>query len=126
MKFIKETAIILLIVGLSCVPFDNTKLVGRWTIYGTNEFVDFFKDGTYDVVLPDGNIGERGNYKLKDSVFSIKNAKAYVCGADYWGRYKLTFYGDDSLAFKLIDDSCTNRKNDIVGYNPGLKRYKGK
>ncbi len=125
-KLIQAVAMLLLIAGLSCIPLDNTKLVGRWSIPGTGEFVDFFKNGTYDVVLPNGNIGERGNYKLEDSIFSIKNAKAYVCGADYWGKYQLTFQGDDSLTFKLIEDSCTDRRNDIVGYNPGLKRYKEK
>ena len=89
------------------------------------EYVDFQEDNTYTVTLPDGQIGERGNYLLKDSVFSIKNIKD-VCGKNYWGKYHLTFYGSDSVHFALMEDTCSERRMDIVGNNPGLKRYKSK
>jgi hypothetical protein len=98
-------------------------LVGRWTIPEANEFVDFKKDNTYEVVLPNGEVGELGTYKFDNSVFSIKNAKP-VCGDAYWGKYKLDFYGEDSVHFTLITDTCTARRMDIVGYNPGLRRFK--
>jgi hypothetical protein len=110
------------------------KLVGRWIIYppdnrpefrDLHEYVDFKNDGTYDVVLPNGKIGEVGNYKLNGSVFLIKNMKT-VCGDGYWGSYKLTFHGRDSVSFVLIEDSCTARRQDIVGGNPGLKRFKAR
>jgi hypothetical protein len=119
----------LLITGFTWLPPGNTNdLVGRWTIYApdgsdSHEYVEFKKDGTYDVVLPDGTIGENGNYKLDQSTFSIKNIKG-VCGAGYWGKYQLTFHGEDSLSFVVIEDTCTDRRNDIVGGNPGLKRIK--
>lgn len=105
-------------------------LVGKWTIYnadGTSigEYVDLKADNTYSVTLPDGSIGENGNYIFKDPVFSIKNIKD-VCGKDYWGKYKLTFVGADSIHFALIEDSCSARRMDIVGYNPGLRRVKSK
>ena len=105
-------------------------LVGKWSILNPNgspstEIVDFKKDNTYTVSLPDGQIGESGNYLLKDSIFSIKNIKD-VCGKDYWGKYKLNFWGADSLHFTVIEDTCSERKMDMVGYNPGLKRYKTK
>ncbi len=105
-------------------------LVGKWTIYnadGTSigEFVDLKADNTYSVTLPDGSIGENGNYLFKDPVFSIKNIKD-VCGKDYWGKYKLTFVEADSIHFELIEDSCSARRMDIVGYNPGLRRVKEK
>jgi hypothetical protein len=105
-------------------------LVGKWTIYnadGTSigEYVDLNADNTYSVTLPDGSIGENGNYLFKDPVFSIKNIKD-VCGKDYWGKYKLTFVGADSIHFALIEDSCSARRMDIVGYNPGLRRVKSK
>ena len=88
----------------------------------SGEYVHFKEDNTYTVALPDGQIGERGNYLLKDSVFSIKNMKD-VCGKAYWGKYKLTFYGSDSIHFALIEDTCSVRRMDLVGFNPGLKRY---
>lgn len=105
-------------------------LVGKWSILNpdgtaSGEYVSFNADNTYTVSLPAGQIGERGNYILKDSLFSIKNIKD-VCGKDYWGKYSLKFYGDDSVHFTLIEDTCAERRTDMVGYNPGLKRYKTK
>jgi hypothetical protein len=105
-------------------------LIGRWSILNldgtaSGEYLDFKKDSTYSIVLPNGQIGENGKYFLKDSIFFIKNIKN-VCGKDYWGRYSLTFHGSDSVHFALIEDTCSDRKMDIVGYNPGLKRYKTK
>lgn len=120
-----------LIAAFAFLPPHNNKLTGRWIIYGPDnkpaqEYVDFKKDGMYDVVLPNGEIGEAGYYKLSSSAFSIKNAKPGACGNDYWGVYKIAFHGKDSVSFVVIEDSCTNRRNDIVGGNPGLKRYKKK
>ena len=108
----------------------NYSLVGRWSILNldgtpSGEYVDYKEDNTYTVSLPNGQIGERGIYLLKDSVFSIKNIKD-VCGKDYWGKYNLTFYGSDSVHFVLIEDTCSERRMDIVGFNPGLKRNKTK
>ncbi len=105
-------------------------LIGRWSILNLNgtpsgEYLDFKKDSTYSITLPNGQIGENGNYLLKDSIFFIKNIKN-VCGKDYWGKYNLTFQGSDSIHFALIEDTCSERKMDIVGFNPGLKRYKTK
>ena len=102
-------------------------LIGKWSILNldgtpSGEYVNFKKDNTYTVALPDGQIGENGIYFLQDSVFSIKNIKD-VCGKGYWGKYNLAFYGSDSVHFVLIEDSCSARRMDMVGYNPGLKRY---
>jgi hypothetical protein len=121
-----------LLIALIIFAFGLPKynLVGKWTIYNSDgisigEFVDLEADSTYTVTLPDGTIGERGSYLFKDPVFSIKNIKD-VCGKGYWGKYKLTFVGADSIHFALIEDSCSARRMDIVGYNPGLRRYKVK
>ena len=105
-------------------------LVGKWTIYNADgssigEVVDLKADNTYTVSLPDGTIGENGNYLFQDPVFSIKNIKD-VCGKGYWGKYKLTFVGADSIHFALIEDSCSERRMDIIGYNPGLRRMRTK
>ena len=105
------------------------RLPGKWTIYnadGTSigEYVELKNDGAYNVYLPGGQIGETGYYKLHHSTFSIKNAVARACGDDYWGNYKLEFHGDDSIHFTLIEDTCANRRYDIIGVNPGLRRMK--
>jgi hypothetical protein len=121
-----------LFIGLIIFAFGMPKysLVGKWTIYNSDgtsigEYVDLKADNTYSVTLPDGTIGENGSYLFKDPVFSIKNIKD-VCGKEYWGKYKLTFVGADSIHFALIEDSCSARVMDIVGYNPGLRRVKTK
>jgi hypothetical protein len=121
-----------LFIALIIYAFGMPKysLVGKWTIYNSDgtsigEYVDLKADNTYSVTLPDGTIGENGSYLFKDPVFSIKNIKD-VCGKEYWGKYKLTFVGADSIHFALIEDSCSARVMDIVGYNPGLRRVKNK
>jgi hypothetical protein len=126
------TLALLLFAGSLLFAFEmpENSLIGRWFTLNPDgspvqEYVDFANDGTYDVVLPNGDIGERGFYELKDSLFSIKNAKD-VCGKGYWGKYNLTFHGSDSIHLSLIEDSCSARRMDMVGYNPGLKRYKTK
>ncbi len=127
-----KTSLLALFVIAIMVAFIIPKhdLTGRWTILNldgtpSQEYIDFKNDGAYDITLPDGRIGERGYYKLKHSVFSIRNAKD-ACGKDYWGSYSLTFHRRDSVHFSLIEDTCTERRMDIVGFNPGLKRYKTK
>ncbi len=113
-----------------CIHSPKHHLPGKWTVYnadGTSigEYVELKSDGIYNVYVPGGQIGETGYYKMKRHVFSIRNAKD-VCGKDYWGKYKLDFHGKDSIHFTLIEDSCTARRMDIVGYNPGLRRMKTK
>jgi hypothetical protein len=121
----------LLIIIMITFAFAPPKysLVGQWSLLQTDgtesgEYVFFKEDSTYTIALSNGEIGERGMYFLKDSTFFIKNIVDDACGKDYWGKYNLTFYGNDSVHFALIEDSCTARRTDIVGYNPGIKRYK--
>ena len=127
-----KTFILFLLILATIFAFASPKynLIGRWLILNpdgtpSGEYVDFKNDSIYSVTLPDGQIGENGNYYLKDTIFLIKNIKN-VCGKDYWGKYSLTFHGIDSIHFTFIEDTCTARKMEIVGYNPGLKRYKTK
>lgn len=131
MKIKLKPGLLMLFVIATLFAFTPRKhrLPGKWTIYnadGTSsgEYVELKSDGIYNVYLPGGHIGETGFYKLKRHVFSIRNAKDYVCGGGYWGKYKLQFYGDDSIHLEVIEDSCTARRMDIVGYNPGLRRMK--
>ena len=103
-------------------------LTGQWSLLlpdgtASGEYIFFKEDSTYTIALPNGQIGERGMYYLRDSTFFIKNIVDNACGKDYWGKYNLTFVGNDSVHFALIEDTCTARRTDIVGYNPGIKRY---
>jgi hypothetical protein len=118
--------LLILAITFSFLP-PKHHLTGKWSVLNpdgtpSGEYVRFKEDNTYTVALPDGQIGERGIYLLKDSVFSIKNIKD-VCGKAYWGKYHLSFYGSDSIHFVLIEDTCSIRRMDLVGLNPGLKRY---
>ena len=106
-------------------------LIGQWSLLQpdgtpTGEYVFFKKDSTYFISLANGQIGERGTYFLKNSIFFIKNMNDHACGKEYWGKYNLAFYGNDSVHFTIVEDTCTARRTDIVGYNPGMKRYKTK
>ncbi len=125
-QLIKTLSAFSLIAAFSFIP-PKHNLVGRWIAYerdgSIGAYINFKKDGSYDIALPNGQIGEVGRYELDNSTFSIKNIKA-VCGDDYWGKYQLTFHGRDSVLFALIEDSCTARREDIVGGNKGLKRVK--
>jgi len=96
-------------IAFAFVP-PKHNLTGKWTIYDSNgipgkEYVELKSDGTYNVYVPGGQIGEQGFYKMKHHVFSIRNAKDYVCGKGYWGKYKLEFHGVDSIHFTLIEDN---------------------
>ena len=125
---IKIAAFFFVIAAFAFIP-PKHKLAGKWTnaeATSAGEYLEFKNDGTYNIYLSGGQIGEKGYYKFDDSTFSIKNAVARACGDGYWGKYKLEFYGDDSVHFDLIEDTCANRKYDIVGVNPGLRRMKTK
>jgi hypothetical protein len=131
-RLLKMNGQLLFLFFISVIVFafvpPKHSLTGKWSILNldgtaSGEYVNFKGDGSYTVALPDGKIGERGNYSLKATVFSIKNIKD-VCGKGYWGKYNLTFHGNDSVHLVLIEDSCSARRMDLVGFNPGLKRSK--
>ena len=121
---------IIIVIFFAFTP-PKYSLVGQWTLLysdgsASGEYIFFKEDSTYIITLSNEQVGERGMYFLKDSIFFIKNIVDHACGKDYWGKYNLTFYGNDSVHFSLIEDTCTARKTDIVGYNPGMRRYKTK
>lgn len=125
-SYYKFPATFILFLAAALIP-PKHRIAGNWTVFGpsnapVNEHVELKKDGSYLVYIGD-QVGERGFYKLKGSVFSIKNAKP-VCGDGYWGKYRIDFYGQDSIHFTLIEDTCSDRRRDIVGVNPGLRRMK--
>ncbi len=125
---IKIFAVFFVVAAFAFTP-PKHKIVGKWIIFApdgsySGEYVNIKKDRTYNVTLPNGDVGERGYYKLDHSTFSLKNAVAGACGDGYWGRYGMTWHGKDSVSFVVIEDSCNARRYDIVGVNPGLRRSK--
>lgn len=90
--------------------------VGHWKISytdGSNEYLDFYKNGTFKSVSVDGKSTHEGNYKFNDDAISINDKEG--CGDTYWGTYKLTFYTEDSVLNTVLEDSCTGRREAVNG-----------
>jgi hypothetical protein len=96
-------------------------LVGHWVTYTPDNakvLVDFNEDGTFKVSV-DGNTENEGKYKLNQDTFFMYDEN---CGIEMPGKYKLTFYGEDSVSFSLIEDACLGRAQDVNGGS--IKRLK--
>jgi hypothetical protein len=99
-------------------------LTGRWIARekdGSSTYVDFKADHTFQV-YHNGKLMHHGNYRFSDPVFSITDDEG--CGIGYWAKYDLTFFGTDSVSFKVAEDSCVPRRQEING--SGLIRPKRK
>jgi len=98
-------------------------LVGSWSLKesdGSVSHVDFTKNGLFNYVDANGKPLHHGKYKLNsDDIFSMNDNG---CGTGYWAKYKLTFIGEDSVSFAVIDDTCSRRAQGVNG--GGLKRVK--
>jgi len=126
MKQTIKIAVVFFVSVIFAFILPKHNIAGRWITYNTDgsiAYVDFNKDGTFKVASPEGKLFHAGNYKFNDDdVFSINDKEG--CGDTYWGTYKLTFIGEDSLQVAVIQDSCTGRRTDITTGNTGLKRFK--
>lgn len=119
---IRVAVIFFMMAALAFIP-PKHNIVGRWITYnpdGSIGYVDFSKDGTFKVTSTDGQLYHQGKYKLENDVFSLNDEEG--CGSDYWGKYKFTFIGEDSIQTSLIEDSCTGRKQQLTTGNTGIKR----
>lgn len=87
-------------------------LVGRWEnirIYQgakTSVIGNFKADGSYS-----GFINKKafvtGKYQMKNDTLYIGDN---TCGLNYLGTYKVQFFGQDSLKFHVIQDTCQGRR----------------
>lgn len=103
---------------MACFAFIQQKHnpVGHWKIFyrnGSDEYVDFYKNGTYKSVSGEGTLTHQGNYKMNDNIISVNDNEG--CGDNYWGSYKLTFYTEDSVLNTVVEDSCIGRKEAVDG-----------
>ncbi len=99
--------------AIAIIAFSPPKknLIGSWIIkYGNNQKInlDFRNNGTVKVIIPSENFTVEGKFKLKDEMLYLNDG---TCGLDYWGKYKTTFFNDDSLYTVMIEDSCGPRKS---------------
>ncbi|HMH32563.1 MAG TPA: hypothetical protein VK543_06005 [Puia sp.] len=88
-------------------------IVGTWLITyknGNTVKLDIRTDGTIKADIPAEHFTVIGNYKMKGDVFSVTDS---TCGVNYWGKYKLRFFGDDSVYSEAIEDSCLGRKSTV-------------
>jgi hypothetical protein len=90
--------------------------VGHWRISysnGSEDYVDFYKGGTFKNFTTEGKLIHQGNYKLDGDVMSINDKEG--CGDTYWATYKLTFYSEDSVLNTAMEDSCSGRREAVTG-----------
>jgi hypothetical protein len=103
-----------MILLCSLKTFDHS-LVGHWVSHdgvpGSEILVDFNNDGTFKVTV-NGETENEGNYKFNNDTFYMYDKR---CGIEKAGQYKVNFYTEDSVSFKLIRDSCAERIQEIDG-----------
>jgi hypothetical protein len=122
-KVSKVSAVFIIFLILSCIPSEPT-IIGKWTLHthDDNEVIATFNnDGTYNA---EGSTGEQEvsrKYLVTKDTLAINDEG---CNENIWGKYKLTFYGDDSPDLKVIYDLCDGRKESVDGIT--AKRLIGK
>ena len=94
--------------------FDHT-IIGHWVSNdgapGSKILVDFNEDSTFKVTV-NNEVENEGRYKFYNDTFCMYDNK---CGMQTAGIYKVNFFTADSLSFRLISDSCTNRISEMNG-----------
>ena len=100
--------------ALAFIPAKRS-LVGHWrTLYGNGVKGNavFREDGTFEATFQGSTWKVGGQYKLDGDMSTITDS---TCGMGYWGKYRATWYSDDSLRMAAIEDSCTGRKENADG-----------
>lgn len=97
------------VAAIAFTPIAKT-VVGRWKITYPKHvpcYIDFHGDGTFFArITATENVG--GTYKFSQNTLKVSDTS---CNAAYWGTYKLTFHGADSIYSEAIEDSCAPRKS---------------
>ena len=106
------TAFVVLITVLAFVSIKE-RIIGTWKINypsGSQVTIIFRNNGTVRAEIPSEHFTVEGKYKVKDDIVYIMDS---TCGTGYWGKYKQTFFSNDSAYAEAIEDSCTGRKNTV-------------
>ena len=88
-------AILLFSIIFAFVTAKET-IVGTWKITypgGSQVTIIFRNNGTVRAEIPSEHFTVEGKYKIKDNIVSIMDS---TCGTGYWGKYKQTFFSNDS------------------------------
>lgn len=95
-------------IAIAAIP-PAKSVVGKWVITYSNGTVTNMTvraNGTFTAEMPAEHYVVGGKYKFKGDVLKISDTS---CNAAYWGTYKLTFHGADSIWSEVIADSCGPR-----------------
>jgi hypothetical protein len=102
------------------IPLKHS-IVGKWQTYesdGSKSYIDFTSAGKFTYTNK-GKLLHYGIYKMSNDTFLISD---HECGNGYWASYKLSFVGDDSVLFAVIEDTCSGRMQQVD--KGGLRRAK--
>jgi hypothetical protein len=97
---------------------DANPLQGRWEntrMYQGRPMSligDFRADGTYSGFI-NKKVFVTGNYQVKHDTLFIYDI---TCNITYAGTYKIHFFGQDSLKFQVILDTCSGRREGTSGF----------
>jgi hypothetical protein len=107
----KALIVSLAITALTAVSFMTppNPLVGHWQQRwrsGAIMLVNFRSDSSYDAFV-NGKAFTSGKYYVRQDTVGVSDG---VCNMNYYGRYKMSFFAQDSLRWTVIDDTCGGRR----------------
>jgi hypothetical protein len=109
-KFILSLTACLVFALIAFNPREKT-LVGNWVIHYGKDLkinLNFNDNGVLKVAIPADQFTVEGKFKFKDGILYISDS---TCNSNYWGKYKETFFSDDSLYSIILEDTCIPRKS---------------
>ena len=112
MKKLSLFGLLAILLSFAFIVDSPNPLVGRWENIRTYQgaplsLIGNFKvDGSYTGFI-NKKVFVTGKYQMKNDTLYIDDS---TCGANYIGVYKVEFFGQDSLKFHVIADTCTGRR----------------
>jgi hypothetical protein len=110
----KHLALIAPALALLAYTFFPHNLIGNWSVPNQGDAkvsVEFKSSGEFKVTT-NGQVENQGHFDFKSDTITLTDAN---CGPAKPGKYKLQFYTEDSVAFHLVSDSCTDRASEVNG-----------
>lgn len=110
----KTKAIFLILILFAITLVTKAQLAGKkfeLTMEQMGTFKMEFKETSYKLINPMGEIGVIGNYKIEENIILFTDKEGQMaCPAENVGKYKFIFENKE-LKMELIEDSCTGRPN---------------
>jgi hypothetical protein len=110
--YLFAAAFLLITTIFAFVAFKEA-IVGTWKITypgGSQTTIIFRNNGTVRAEIPSEHFTVEGKYKMKGDILYVTDS---TCGSGYWGKYKSTFFTNDSAYAEVIEDSCSGRRNTV-------------